>query len=44
MPVELTMPQLSDTMTEGTLVRWMKKEGEAVKAGCSGVQEGLVRS
>src|SRR5207248_1234556 len=33
MPVELTMPQLSDTMTEGTLVRWMKKEGEAVKAG-----------
>jgi dihydrolipoamide dehydrogenase len=33
MPVELTMPQLSDTMTEGTLVRWMKKEGETVKAG-----------
>src|SRR5437763_68705 len=33
MPVELTMPQLSDTMTEGTLVRWMKKEGEAVNAG-----------
>lgn len=33
MPYELTMPQLSDTMTEGTLVKWNKKEGEAVKAG-----------
>src|SRR5437773_7039777 len=33
MPVEITMPQLSDTMTEGTLVRWMKNEGDAVKAG-----------
>jgi pyruvate dehydrogenase E2 component (dihydrolipoamide acetyltransferase) len=33
MPLEITMPQLSDTMTEGTLVRWMKKEGETVKAG-----------
>ncbi|HQY87953.1 MAG TPA: dihydrolipoamide acetyltransferase family protein [Tepidisphaeraceae bacterium] len=27
------MPQLSDTMTEGTLVKWNKKEGDAVKAG-----------
>jgi pyruvate dehydrogenase E2 component (dihydrolipoamide acetyltransferase) len=33
MPAEITMPQLSDTMTEGTLVRWMKTEGDAVKAG-----------
>ncbi len=33
MPYELTMPQLSDTMTEGTLVKWNKKEGDAVKAG-----------
>ena len=33
MPTEITMPQLSDTMTEGTLVRWMKNEGDAVKAG-----------
>src|SRR3954469_22039938 len=33
MPVEITMPQLSDTMTEGTVVRWLKKEGEKVKAG-----------
>jgi pyruvate dehydrogenase E2 component (dihydrolipoamide acetyltransferase) len=27
------MPQLSDTMTEGTLVKWNKKEGDAIKAG-----------
>lgn len=33
MPSEITMPQLSDTMTEGTLVKWKKKEGEKVKAG-----------
>jgi pyruvate dehydrogenase E2 component (dihydrolipoamide acetyltransferase) len=33
MPFELTMPQLSDTMTEGTLVKWNKKVGDAVKAG-----------
>lgn len=33
MPVEITMPQLSDTMTEGTLVKWLKKEGDKVKAG-----------
>ena len=33
MPAEITMPQLSDTMTEGTIVKWLKKEGEAVKAG-----------
>ncbi len=33
MPVEVTMPQLSDTMSEGTLVKWHKKEGDRVKAG-----------
>ncbi len=33
MPAEMTMPQLSDTMTEGTLVKWLKKEGDKVKAG-----------
>ena len=31
MPVEITMPQLSDTMSEGTLVKWLKKEGDKVK-------------
>ncbi len=33
MPAEITMPQLSDTMSEGTLVKWNKKEGDKVKAG-----------
>jgi len=33
MPTEITMPQLSDTMTEGTLVKWYKAEGDKVKAG-----------
>jgi len=33
MSVEITMPQLSDTMTEGTVVKWHKKEGEKVKVG-----------
>src|SRR3954470_12371046 len=33
MPVEITMPQLSDTMTEGTVVKWLKKEGDKVKSG-----------
>src|SRR5690242_6797425 len=33
MPAEFTMPQLSDTMTEGTVVKWRKKEGEKVKSG-----------
>src|SRR5437764_12548211 len=29
----IDMPKLSDTMTVGTLVKWLKKEGEAVKSG-----------
>jgi pyruvate dehydrogenase E2 component (dihydrolipoamide acetyltransferase) len=33
MPAEITMPQLSDTMTEGTVVKWFKKEGDKVQAG-----------
>src|SRR3954470_12164162 len=33
MPVQITMPQLSDTMSEGTVVKWHKKEGEKVKSG-----------
>jgi dihydrolipoamide dehydrogenase len=27
------MPQLSDTMTEGTVVKWHKKEGDKIRAG-----------
>jgi pyruvate dehydrogenase E2 component (dihydrolipoamide acetyltransferase) len=30
---EITMPKLSDTMTEGTLVSWKKKKGDKVVAG-----------
>jgi dihydrolipoamide dehydrogenase len=33
MAAEITMPQLSDTMTEGTVVKWHKKEGDRVKGG-----------
>ena len=33
MPAEILMPQQSDTMTEGTVVRWLKKEGDKVSAG-----------
>jgi pyruvate dehydrogenase E2 component (dihydrolipoamide acetyltransferase) len=29
----ITMPKLSDTMTVGTLVKWLKKEGDNVKFG-----------
>jgi pyruvate dehydrogenase E2 component (dihydrolipoamide acetyltransferase) len=30
---EITMPKLSDTMTEGTLVSWKKKKGDQVSTG-----------
>lgn len=33
MATNILMPALSPTMTEGTLARWLKKEGDAVKAG-----------
>lgn len=33
MPAYIEMPKLSDTMTEGTLLRWRKKKGDTVKAG-----------
>lgn len=33
MAVEVTMPQLSDTMHEGRILRWLKKEGDPVKRG-----------
>jgi hypothetical protein len=35
MPIKITMPALSPTMTEGNLAKWLKKEGDAVKAGMS---------
>ncbi len=33
MPIQVLMPALSPTMTEGTVARWLKKEGERVRAG-----------
>jgi pyruvate dehydrogenase E2 component (dihydrolipoamide acetyltransferase) len=33
MPIAIEMPKLSDTMTEGTLVRWIKKVGDNVAVG-----------
>jgi pyruvate dehydrogenase E1 component beta subunit len=33
MPINILMPALSPTMTEGTLARWVKKEGDTIKAG-----------
>lgn len=33
MPIELKMPALSPTMEEGTLARWLVKEGDSVSAG-----------
>jgi pyruvate dehydrogenase E2 component (dihydrolipoamide acetyltransferase) len=29
----IDMPKLSDTMSVGTLIKWLKKEGDAVKSG-----------
>ncbi|MCH2161316.1 MAG: 2-oxo acid dehydrogenase subunit E2 [Phycisphaerales bacterium] len=33
MPISLTMPRLSDTMEQGTIIRWNVKEGDAVSSG-----------
>ena len=33
MAFEITMPQLGLTMEEGTVSKWLKKEGDEVKAG-----------
>src|SRR4051795_8099948 len=33
MPIELKMPALSPTMEEGTLAKWLVKEGGEVKSG-----------
>ncbi|MFE0147528.1 2-oxoglutarate dehydrogenase, E2 component, dihydrolipoamide succinyltransferase [Nonomuraea sp. NPDC059007] len=32
MPVSVQMPQLGESVTEGTVTRWLKKEGERVEA------------
>ena len=33
MPIQILMPALSPTMTEGTLSTWLKKEGDTVESG-----------
>jgi pyruvate dehydrogenase E1 component beta subunit len=33
MPIDILMPALSPTMEEGTLAKWLKKEGDAVSSG-----------
>ena len=33
MPVEILMPALSPTMEEGTLAKWLVKEGDAITSG-----------
>ena len=33
MPITLTMPALSPTMSEGKIARWLKKEGDRVEPG-----------
>jgi pyruvate dehydrogenase E2 component (dihydrolipoamide acetyltransferase) len=32
-PIEILMPQVAPSMTEGNIIRWTKKVGEAVKKG-----------
>src|SRR6202161_444609 len=33
MAAEIVMPRLSDTMEEGTILRWLKRDGEEVHRG-----------
>ena len=33
MPIEILMPALSPTMTEGNIAKWLKREGDKVKSG-----------
>ena len=33
MPIEILMPALSPTMEEGTLAKWLVKEGDTVASG-----------
>ena len=33
MATVITMPRLSDTMTEGTVANWLKKVGDTIKEG-----------
>ena len=33
MPIEIRVPQMGESVTEATILRWLKKEGDSVAAG-----------
>ena len=33
MTIEITMPALSPTMTEGSIINWLKQEGDGIASG-----------
>ena len=33
MPIDILMPALSPTMTEGKIAKWLKSPGDTIKAG-----------
>ena len=33
MAIDVTMPRLSDSMVEGTIIRWLKSDGDDVARG-----------
>jgi pyruvate dehydrogenase E2 component (dihydrolipoamide acetyltransferase) len=33
MATKITMPKLSDTMEEGVILKWLRKEGDKIKQG-----------
>ena len=46
---EIVMPRLSDTMEEGTILRWLKRDGDAIIAvkyakDGAGILSSIVRS
>ena len=43
MPIQILMPALSPTMTEGTLAKWVKAEGDAIESGDVLVMAGPAR-
>ena len=36
--IEITMPQLSSSMEQGTILTWLKREGDEVEAGADLVE------
>merc|ERR1719430_235143 len=44
MAIQLKMPSLSPTMEEGTIVKWMKAEGEPMEVDEEGVLAKIIKS